>query len=150
MCIIDIILIASNLSISFFGLYLAFESTVALKHIPTIDYTAIRSVMSPSKSHDNNDDDGDDLQFTSLENTPNPELLYNSLKANSDYYDRMISAPGTAERIDLFEFELQDFPDAHNIDNEMPGNDSVGCSDYDHASIAKFFTPYSTPAQRRF
>jgi len=87
-----------------------------LKRISSITLTSIRSIL---------DDNDDEIHFISLEDTDNPELLYNSRKIESDAYDDRIremelSTPG---RTDIFDFEINDFSDFENEDDSDKNDD---------------------------
>jgi len=87
-----------------------------LKRISSITLTSIRSIL---------DDNDDDIHFTSLQDTDDPELLYNSRKIESDAYDDRIremelSTPG---RTDIFDFEINDFSDFENDDDSDKNDD---------------------------
>ena len=106
----DIILVTSNLFTAGLSIYFIITDFNLLKRISSITLTSIRSIL---------DDNDDEIHFTSLQDTDDPELLYNSMKIESDAYDEQIREMNlsTFGRTDIFDFELNDFPDFENDDD---------------------------------
>jgi hypothetical protein len=105
----DVILVTSNLLTAGLSIYFIMTDFNLLKRISSITST-IRSVL---------DDNDNEIHFTSLEDTDDPDLLYNSMKIESDAKDKQIremelSTPG---RTDIFNFEMNDFSDFENDDD---------------------------------
>ena len=123
----------------------------------------IRSLLIHSKE----DDDDDGLKFTSLEDTDDPELTYNSRKITADSHERLIKDLNdydlSSQRRDIFDFDLQDSPDPYIIvdDNDDGGDDNDGDDstdgndvhrkqttqqdylDSDYSLSSRFNTPYN-------
>jgi hypothetical protein len=107
-------------------------------------------------THANEDDDDDGLKFTSLEDTDDPELMYNSRKIMADSHERLINDLNdydlSSQRKDIFDFDLQDSPDRYNIvDDNDDGDDDVHREqttqldylDSDYSFKSRFNTPYN-------
>ena len=112
----DIILVTSNLFTAGLSIYFIMTDFNLLKRISSITLTSIRSIL---------DDNDDEIHFTSLQDTDDPELLYNSMKIESDAYDEQIREMNlsTFGRTDIFDFELNDFPDFENDDDKNDDDD---------------------------
>ena len=74
----DIILVTSNLFTAGLSIYFITTDFNLLKRITSITLPSIRP------------DNDNDIHFTSLQDTDDPELLYNSMKIESDAYDEQI------------------------------------------------------------
>jgi len=112
----DVILVTSNLLTAGLSIYFIMSDFNLLKRISSITLT-IRSVL---------DENDNEIHFTSLEDTDDPDLLYNSMKIESDAKDKQIremelSTPG---RTDIFNFEMNDFSDFEN-DDDRTGEKSM-------------------------
>jgi len=120
----DITLVTSNLFTAGLSFYFIMTDLNLLKRISSITLPSIRSIL---------DDDDNEIHFTSLEDTDDPELLYNRMKIESDAYDEQIremelSTPG---RTDIFDFEINDFSDFENDDERNhDDNDDDNNDDY--------------------
>jgi len=152
---LDIILLTFNLSITALAVYFTFNSFDILKSIPSMDLTHIRSLLSHSK-----EDDDDGLKFTSLEDTDDPELMYNSRKIAADSHERLINDLKdydlSSQRKDIFDFDLQDSPDRYKIVDDNDDNDAgeigdvyrkqttqLDYLDSDYSFKSRFNTPYN-------
>jgi len=150
----------TNLSINALAIYFTINSFDILKSIPSIDLTSIRSLLIQVKEED------DGLKFTSLEDTDNPELLYNSRKIMANSHERLINNFNnydlSLQRKDIFNFDLQDSPDPYIIiddnynnnddDDDNDNNDlklhrkQIIQKDYldsDYSLSSRFNTPYN-------
>jgi len=109
----DIILVTSNLFTAGLSIYFITTDFNLLKRITSITLPSIRP------------DNDNDIHFTSLQDTDDPELLYNSMKIESDAYDEQIREMNlsTFGRTDIFDFELNDFPDFENDDDKNDDDD---------------------------
>ena len=112
----DITLVTSNLFTAGLSIYFIMTDFNLLKRISSITLTSIRSIL---------DDNDNEIHFTSLQDTDDPDLLYNSMKIESDAYDEQIremelSTPG---RTDIFDFEINDFSDFENDDDNYKNDD---------------------------
>ena len=112
----DITLVTSNLFTAGLSIYFIMTDFNLLKRISSITLTSIRSIL---------DDNDNEIHFTSLQDTDDPDLLYNSMKIESDAYDEQIremelSTPG---RTDIFDFEINDFSDFENDDDNDKNDD---------------------------
>ena len=112
----DITLVTSNLFTAGLSIYFIMTDFNLLKRISSITLTSIRSIL---------DDNDNEIHFTSLQDTDDPDLLYNSRKIESDAYDEQIremelSTPG---RTDIFDFEINDFSDFENDDDNYKNDD---------------------------
>ena len=112
----DITLVTSNLFTAGLSIYFIMTDFNLLKRISSITLTSIRSIL---------DDNDNEIHFTSLQDTDDPDLLYNSMKIESDAYDEQIremelSTPG---RKDIFDFEINDFSDFENDDDNYKNDD---------------------------
>jgi hypothetical protein len=122
-----------------------------------MDVTHIRSLLTYAKDEDDNG-----LKFTSLEDTDDPELMYNSRKITADSHERLIHDLNlSSQRRDIFDFVLQDSPDPYSIvdDNDNGDNDNndggeirdvhkkqTTQQDYldsDYSRSSRFNTPYN-------
>ena len=112
----DITLVTSNLFTAGLSFYFIMTDLNLLKRISSITLPSIRSIL---------DDDDNEIHFTSLEDTDDPELLYNRMKIESDAYDKQIREMklSTSGRSDIFDFELNDFPDFENDDDKNDDDD---------------------------
>jgi len=80
--------------------------------------TPMRSILGTISN-----DKEEEIHFTSLEDTDNPELLYNSMKIESDAYNEHMKEMELCQtRENIFDFNMIDFPDD---DNEMRGERSL-------------------------
>jgi len=124
-----------------------------------MDVMHIRSLLIHSKE----DDDDDGLKFTSLEDTDDPELTYNSRKITADSHERLIKDLNdydlSSQRRDIFDFDLQDSPDPYIIVDDNGDNDNnddgeirdvhkkqLTQQDYldsDYSRSSRFNTPYN-------
>ena len=119
----------------------------------SISMKSIRSLLNHSK-----EDDDDGLKFTSLEDTDDPELMYNSRKITAEFHEKLINDLNdydlSSQRKDIFDFDLQDSPDRYNIvddNDDDDGDDDVhreqttqlDCLDSDYSFKSRFITPYS-------
>jgi len=102
-----------------------------LKRIPAITIPSIRSILDPSSRSNNSEE----IHFTSLEDTDNPELLYNSMKIESDSYNKRIKEIELSQEKDnSFDFDMNDFPD-YDYDNNNNNDDDD--DDDDNKNINK-------------
>jgi len=118
--VLDIILITSNLFVGILSIYFLIIDFNLLKRIPAITIPSIRSILDPSSRSNNSEE----IHFISLEDTDNPELLYNSMKIESDSYNKQIKEIELSQEKDnLFDFDMNDFPDYENDDNNNNNDD---------------------------
>ena len=112
----DIILVTSNLFTAGLSIYFITTDFNLLKRITSITLPSIRP------------DNDNDIHFISLEDTDDPELLYNRMKIESDAYDEQIREMklSTSGRTDIFDFELNDFPYFENDDDKNDDDDNDG------------------------
>ena len=117
---------------------------------------SIQSLLNHAKEEE---DDG--LKFTSLEDTDDPELMYNSRKITADSQERLLNHLHeydlSLQRKDIYDFDLQDSPDPYIIvdDNDDGGDDKDGDDvhrkqttqqdylDSDYSLSSRFNTPYN-------
>jgi hypothetical protein len=131
-----------------------------------MDLTNIRSLLSHSKE----DDDDDGLKFTSLEDTDDPELMYNSRKITADSQEKLLNHLHdydlSLQRKDIFDFDLQDSPDPYIIvddnDGSNDGDDKDGNDvhrkqttqqdylDSDYSLSSRFNTPYNVQYRNNY
>lgn len=104
-------MISFNLLLSVIGIFLVIKD-MGLLHRIQIPITSLRL--------SNNEVDENEQRFTSLEDTEDPELLYNSRKIASDEYNKQITnIELSEERINPFDFNMEDFPDAADNQQSM-------------------------------
>ena len=115
----DIILVTSNLFTAGLSIYFITTDFNLLKRITSITLPSRRSIL---------DDNDNEIHFISLEDTDDPELLYNRMKIESDAYDEQIREMklSTSGRTDIFDFELNDFPYFENDDDKNDDDDNDG------------------------
>jgi len=155
---LDIILLTFNLSITALAVYFTFNNFDILKSLPTVDMISIQSLLNHAKEEE---DDG--LKFTSLEDTDNPELMYNSRKITADSQERLLNHLHeydlSLQRKDIYDFDLQDSPDPYIIvdDNDDKDDDDSNDGnevhrkqiiqheyfDSDYCRSSRFNTPYN-------
>jgi len=120
---------------------------------------SIQSLLNHAK-----EDEDDGLKFTSLEDTDNPELMYNSRKITADSQERLLNHLHeydlSLQRKDIYDFDLQDSPDPYIIvddndddkddDDSNDGNDvhrkQITQHEYfdsDYCRSSRFNTPYN-------
>jgi len=134
---LDIILITTNLFIAILTVFFTITDLNLLKRIPAISITSITSILDSS----NGTDEGGEIHFTSLRDTDDPELLYNSMKIKSDAYNEQIRMMALSpDREDIYDFEMDDFPD-HDDDND-DNNDHNNFTMRSERSI-RFKTPFN-------
>jgi len=112
-----------------------------LKRIPAISITSITSILDSS----NGTDEGGEIHFTSLRDTDDPELLYNSMKIKSDAYNEQIRMMALSpDREDIYDFEMDDFPD-HDDDNDDNNDDNNDHNNFTMRSerSIRFKTPFN-------
>ena len=133
----DIILVTSNLFTAGLSIYFITTDFNLLKRITSITLPSRRSIL---------DDNDNEIHFISLEDTDDPELLYNRLKIESDAYDEQIREMklSTSGRTDIFDFELNDFPDFDNDDDDK-NDDDDDKNDYDYDSRGEQNMRIKTP-----
>ena len=132
---------------------------------------SIQSLLNHAKEEE---DDG--LKFTSLEDTDNPELMYNSRKITADSQERLLNHLHdydlSLQRKDIYDFDLQDSPDPYIIvddnddvkdDDDKDGDDSNDGNDVhrklttqqdyldsDYSLSSRFNTPYNVQYRNNY
>ena len=119
---LDITLITSNLFTAGLSIYFILTDFNLLKRISSITLPSIKLILNNNNNNDNNDNE---IHFTSLEDTDDPDLLHNSIKIESDAcYEQIREMEiSTSGRTDIFDFEINDFPDFENDDDDKNDDD---------------------------